>query len=500
MASAARKLPISALLHSTPPDGDLDSSKTTVVDIPVLILAKIAALVSEGPECPSAVFPFQIICDVSAWRKLNGMRESCRALRDAARLAIGALKSMTIANEDRQSAALVNELPVSSALSIPCLVHVYDVAGSGFPKLTGGLSGVKYLTLEEVCCDGSPLGNGISLKAALAASVSWRSLKVVRIFGFRAEEECGASITAFLSSLGEGLLELHLGGFFRITPTLSEDAASTVKIVTLKCCKYLLGMFTVLSSSRSLRQLQLLECNFDENARNCEGLDLFLAKSQIEELHIACTDDEYVYNSIESSIECGSLKRLHSLIWPIDYATNLVHLRNLITLLGSRTQKVKLTQWYEIDEEHRELVAAMRLPPGCELHMVVDKNGLCSHNPESGRNFLAFRNLTHLSLRRIACENFSALKKLPKLRSVYLRACKVDCEDIRALASESKSISSFKVVHCWGNDGDGADGRMCNAYAYEDFVLDLTDVRNNNMTHSKAPRSCYLDSEDEVFS
>ena len=62
-----------------------------LTDLPLLILARIAALTSEGTPSDVANFAFQVICAPENLRLLQPLRECCRYLREAAHLAVGGI-------------------------------------------------------------------------------------------------------------------------------------------------------------------------------------------------------------------------------------------------------------------------------------------------------------------------------------------------------------------------------------------------------------------------
>lgn len=73
-----------------------------LTDLPLVVLVRVAAIVSEGSVCHITSSPLQVACDALDWFKLRPTRSTCRLLREAADLSISGVSLECRLREDLQ--------------------------------------------------------------------------------------------------------------------------------------------------------------------------------------------------------------------------------------------------------------------------------------------------------------------------------------------------------------------------------------------------------------
>lgn len=223
------------------------------------LLSIIAALVSL-PSCETeANFPAQATCDRSQWRALSGLRSSCRALRDAMRLAVSGLRSVTIAPQERNRALDGEEkrMPFETAIALPRIVKLIDAHGPGLsalmPSLLKELTHISFHSRDIYGGEDEPCSDACGA-IALNRSNNLESVNINRV--------SNAAASALLSSLAGAMKELHLSNCARKGAlALSREAALTIETAALNASNAD-GLLLRLLESPSLVSLTLCSCDF----------------------------------------------------------------------------------------------------------------------------------------------------------------------------------------------------------------------------------------------
>ena len=126
-----------------------------LLDLPIPLLARIAALVSKGNRCVYGVFPFQVIASCSELKALMPLQKCCRKLHEASQLALGGLN---LAPMQWSHSIRGLESVARLALSLPCLAELRMLPTPGpIPELLEQVKDLKCLEIMErpVGCRGS---------------------------------------------------------------------------------------------------------------------------------------------------------------------------------------------------------------------------------------------------------------------------------------------------------------------------------------------------------
>lgn len=436
--------------HAAAVDADAHRVEMKLLDLPILLLSTIAAFVScSQPDEITYEGPLQVTCGQYEWRALNGMRSSCRALREATRLAVAGLRNIDIAAPE---GARSHEMPFLTAKGLPMLAKLDNLKGPGLAKLMQELP--KALTefgLAEVGCRGCYHGNArICCYTPVVLNHS-STLESVTLSGV-----CRATVRSLLASLSGRMKILCLTSYEGPkTSPLSREAAMTIESATFDGCRAIDSLLLQLLESARLSSLSFRFCSFTD-----PGTLRHLSRAvNLRRVSYYCSSYENGYN-FEKALGQGALQSLEELEYvAIELDVDKSEEARMITfmLAGVRQglRKLDLTLLrYALDET---LISPIMntLAPGlsdCEimLNLYGSKYYGANHPqriPDS--MFGPVRDkLVSLAFKNIHVSNLAALSHFPNLRTIKFEYCVLPKGDVIEMARAARYLISLRIWKC----------------------------------------------------
>ena len=412
-------------------------SVTKLLDLPLGLLAHIAALVSTGPLCKYAALPFQVLCQHDHWRNIKGVRESCKVLWDACKLANGGVecRSIEMHEEDEKFGGLM-----STGFSIT----IAAPPERAFANLTK----LKELALENI-------GMDLIVRPVEKLGGFERLELVPRLLVSSAEF---LDITQFPSSKSLQNLKLEMLGAKPVRKQVQHllsfqhnqlsflqlDAVKAAPVIPNKVLRTLSNLlwrgycsteditrslFSQLKQAPLLESLCLSGCEMNHTGNPEVNTDLRKVKIlQLESRSpVECSQDFVlaVYLKRFPALRELKLYVFNPRLWP------LTDIRAMLAISSSMLTRLRLTIHIRITREDADLLSRVKFFKDFELEFSIMQT--CQRAPIWVRALLAVRKLTALEISQNVVKHINTLARIPKLRSVKFCDCNLKRGEVEKL-------------------------------------------------------------------
>lgn len=436
---------------------------TNLLNLPLPVLAQIAALVSGGTPCPVAKFAFQVTCQEHHWTNLRALKATCTLLRDAADLAVAGLDDFMIAGKGTVPRPW--EITFEIATALPCLVQLVKTLGQGTDELIRYSSGLRHVTLGEVT---HALVDQADLCYALAASSS-KTLQVLHLCAIDTD-----ATNALLESLKGNLRELHLERYRNQAVLLSEKASSSLVRFAITNCNGIDDLLvTVLQRAKGLISLTLALCDFSSpNKLNCIS-----DAPNLEELEFQGFEEVEHQCHIAKAVATGHLTKLKKLEYTVYEDSDMALIIPMLSAVSEELRHLKISLWNGLQSEEMRAFVGVPFREDCEMSLLVFGRHWDLTASSSIRPLLAFKRLVNLELDISSCKllHLHELIQIDALKELTLVNCRFDYTSLSRLCNSSASINKLELRDCYHSNTEVI---VSTTGSHE---LDLEDVRSGNV-------------------
>lgn len=418
-----------------------------LLDLPPETLATIAAHVSEAPTCEfESCYHFQVSCNSKEWQRLNALRATCRALRDAARVAVAGLRDIEIVAGLNDEHDYVKPMPLSTALSLPYLAGFKEAdvqrninGRKGFLHLVQHVKGLK----ETYVSSFGSADIGADILGELSSSSHSASLQVVRL-GF-VDDAGKALLTTLSSNLRE--LSLHMYSSTIGPLKLSTQAAMSVQKVELVDCQDVSDLFHQILSSDNLRGLTMVRCP--------------IPVAQNERLPDAPNLKEFEYGSRAQDFDevflRGGFVGIEKCVYRLAGTPNMNLLCRMLAAMKKELRVLDIALSCEISASLIKTFRDAGLRSDCELHLTIFGDGPAAGAARAAvsvRPLLALQNVVELGFMGATLSDLPKLCGLPKLATARIRDSLLNRREVISMARSVKTLKNLLIERCRAGAND----------------------------------------------
>lgn len=416
-----------------------DEGKMKLQDLPEVVLSQIVSNVIPAPRhhSPHSTYTFQITVTEAEWAQLSPLRSSCRALRDACRLAISGLRHMPIAtNVDY---LFMGSMPLRTALSLPCLVSLEFTHGPGLSQLL-----VRSSTLRSLC-----VSNDIQFNPRELASWNGDSLQEIHL---NMVDRCQAFI--ILQALSSSLRTLYLEVSHSDRgplPLLSREAAASVEDVTLKSIDDMDVLFLQLMNTKNLRRLSICNSSFSQDIYWPSMLNA------PPKLHDLTYDVFECYTGffLEEMIAKGKFGNIDTFYYRAFPHEDVYKAIPMIQAMVGNLKKLTLLWHHGVDTSLIRALVGMKFKVDCrlELEVFAEVGSFVYENSMSVTPLLKLRkclkSLNINSGRHLSLMNLNQLGMIHGLEIVKFEECLLSMDEVCILTETLPGLRTLEVTSCY---------------------------------------------------
>ena len=427
------------------------SSATKLTDLPLATLSRIAFLVGD-------IFVPHDITDQCNLPLIQPLRATCRLLREATGLAIGALwlnysedTGLRIKSTEDPQHGHSMTIPLDLVLSLPCLYELIVFGESlpqSFAKTLEVIPGLKRIDLTDTSENST-----IRFRAFKSAS----TVETLCIWDFGKQ-----AIKDLFSFRYDRLTDLTLGELEHV-PVIPQRVLASIKSVSLsrpKCSDVdLRKFFESLTKGQTLQSLKIWNCTL-------EGMDLLHADvrfASLTKLSVSSIS-EFTWRSAEhpiwltEALRKGRFPCLQELEFNLQgryigtSASYLPKFEPALAALEPTLRKLTLFTTMLLTEKDISLFRRLQSSRAFELHITMEyernKNQITQQDTLSMRLFTDLSSLTSIGFCGYAIENVDELIPFPNLKEVSFTKCRFRENEALKLKNSRGSIEKITFSSC----------------------------------------------------
>ena len=415
-----------------------------LLDLPLLILAHIVALVSNGKSCKYPSLPFQVNCEPENWEILDEPRAVCRKFRQACGLAIGGLKYSAaegVGLDDEGDPCLLLAIlyedmmipPISSLRTLPHLNQlVLDRMCSGtIGTVLQAVPGLKCIIIRPGCHP-DKLGSLKQFPSSTCLEefvlLTLQAEQVNHLLSFPFDN------LSFLELVGtQGRPVIPKNVLRKLTDFLWDGSSLVISVQSL---------FVNLKRAPSLQYLRLIDCYLDDaEVPWARG-----ALPALKTIVVSSTSPLDTSRDIELAMTRDRLPALRELDFRASTSRSwsFTDIRPMLGSCASSLKILRLKLNISLTQAVISLLNRMNVADDFALHLTLEH--LQQDARYSLRVLLPLNHLTSITVMHNIVKHIDELVKAPKLRSAQFYCCKLKHGEVRKLITKPGKLEEI-VFH-----------------------------------------------------